>query len=243
MMRIGRIVAILTLFAVAGCAHQPPLPTYPGVSDAEAVKVLADRAHAVHTVSGEGLLTLTRPDGESVRLDTAIVMAPPSKVRVRAWKFGQAVFDLTLNESGVYLVSPEGSSRAEQIKSAGVSAAQLARTWSMLSGGFFDGGDFVTTDRNGTLELRRQVDDQTVLCDVDRPTLTPRSYTLVDPEGRKRFSLTLDKYAMVGAVPWAHRLTAVSDSGTIVLNLRSVDVNGEIGPDAFKPPRRAEKLP
>lgn len=236
--------ASLAVLATAGCtSHGPPLPTYPRLSDAETIHVLAERSHSIHTVTGEGLLTLTRPDGESVRLDAAIVSAPPGKVRLRAWKFGQAVFDLTVNETGVYLITPDESSRKEQIKAAGVSAAQLAKTWSLLSGGYFDGAGLSTTDRGDTLELRRQVDGQTVTCDVDRPTLTPRKYTLIDPEGRGRFSLTLDHYTLVSGVPWPGRMTAVNDGGTIVVTLRTVEINGEVAPEAFKPPRRAEKLP
>lgn len=237
-------VAAWVGLAAAGCAsHGPPLPMYERMSDAESVRVLAERAHAVRTVSGEGLLTLTRPDGESVRLDAAIVSMPPDKVRMRAWKFGQAVFDLTLNESGVYLITPEGSSREEQIKSAGVSAAQLARTWSLLSGGYFDSPGLSVTDRGDALELRREIDGQTVVCEVDRPTLTARQYKLIDPNGRTRFSLSLDQFAMVAGIPWPRRMTAVSDGGTIVVTIRDVEINGEIGPDAFAPPRRAEKLP
>jgi outer membrane lipoprotein-sorting protein len=240
-----RTIVTLGLIAAAGCtSHTPPLPTYPRLSDAESLRVLAERAHAVRTVSGEGLLTLTRPDGESVRLDAVTVSAPPDKVRLRAWKFGQAVFDLTLNDTGVYLITPEDSSHKQQIQSAGVSAAQLARTWSLLSGGYFDGpGLTVSSTGNDDLRLRRQVDGQTVLCDVDRPTLTPRRYTLVDPQGRKRFTLTLDRYTLINGIPWPRRTTAVSDTGTIVVDLRSVDLNTDLPPGAFKPPRRAEKLP
>jgi hypothetical protein len=124
-----------------------------------------------------------------------------------------------------------------------VSAAQLARTWSLLAGGFFDGAGLTTTDRGPTIELRRRVDGQSVVCSVDRATLTPRRYSLVDPQGQERFTLSMDRYAVTGGIPWAHRLTAVSGDGRVVVNLSSVEINGEIGPDAFRPPRRAEKLP
>lgn len=241
-----RRLGITAMFmALSGCAsHGPPLPRYaPNLSDADAIKILSDRAHAVRIMSGEGLLTLVRPNGESVRMDMAIVMQPPGRVRVRAWKFGQAVFDLTMNEAGVYLITPEGSSHAEQIKSAGVSAAQLARTWSLLNGGFFDSPPDEIVDQEAVMELHKKVDGQNMVCRVDRATLVPVQYALVDPQHQTRFTLTLDQYVMVDGIPWAKRLTAVSDSGKIGVVLRTMEINGQIGSDAFKPPRRAEKLP
>src|SRR4051812_32284917 len=156
-------ILLLAAFLAGGCAPKgPPLPTYPLMATDETTRRLAEQSHAVHTVTGEGLLTLNRPDGQSVRLDAAVVMQPPGKVRLRAWKFGQAVFDLTMNDAGVYLITPEDSSRKEQIKSAGVSAAKLARTWSLLSGGFFDQPG-VATVTGDTLQIRRELDGQTVL--------------------------------------------------------------------------------
>jgi len=35
------------------------------------MRIVADRAHAIHSVSAQGMVTLTRADGESVRFDTA----------------------------------------------------------------------------------------------------------------------------------------------------------------------------
>jgi hypothetical protein len=39
------------------------------------------------------------------------------------------------------------------------------------------------------------------------------------------------------------RLVAVSDGGTVEVELREVEVNPELPENAFAPPRRAEKLP
>jgi outer membrane lipoprotein-sorting protein len=239
------LILALPLLAVVGCAFHPapPLPTYPDISQADAIRVLSDRAHAIRTISAEGLLTLTHPDGQSIRLDAAIAISPPDKVRLRAWKFGQAVFDLTLNDTGVYLVSPPDSSQVDQIKSASISAARLARTWSLLFGSFFDDPHLAITTHLSTLDLHLQHDDQNILCTIERATLTPRRYTLIDPDGQQRFSLTLNKYALINNLPWPLRLTAISDAGTLVINLHTVEINADLNPAAFIPPRRAEKLP
>jgi hypothetical protein len=198
----------------------------------------------VHSISGEALLTLTRPDGQSIRFDAALVTEPQAhKARIRAWKFGQAIFDLTMDGRDVYLVSPEKSSRAEDIRKAGVSAAQLTRAWSVLSGGFFDADDLKIEEHDKVLRASRLVDSVEVVCEIERATLVPRKYMIMDDLGRQRFTLTLDRYQIISAIPWAKRMTATSDSGVIKVEFRDVELNGEIPPGAFTPPKRAEKLP
>jgi hypothetical protein len=232
---------------IGGCAKSPPpenIPAYPLMDVPSGLRTLADRAREVHTLSGEGLLTLTRPHGERVRLDAALAMQPPQRTRIRAWKFGHAVFDLTVTPDGVWIVSPDDSQRKEQIRAAGVSAGQLARTWSVLSGGFFDEPGLIPHATDAQLVVRRErPGEPTVVCEVDRRTLTPRHYTLLDDRGRTRFSLALDQYQTFGGVVWPTHLVAKSDGGTVDIALRKVDVNPDLPAAAFTPPRRAEKLP
>jgi outer membrane lipoprotein-sorting protein len=145
----------------------------------------------------------------------------------------------------VWVVSPEDSKRREQIRSAGVSAGQLARTWAVLSGGFFDEGGLKTELTDGRMLVRREASggEPAVVCEVDRRTLTPRKYSMLDDRGATRFTLTMDRYRQFGDVVWPMRLVAVSDGGTVEVELREVDVNPELPGAAFTPPRRAEKLP
>ncbi len=103
--RLSRItIALLFLIGLAGCQSEH-LPTHPLLPAVATQQYLRDQSHQIHTVSAEGSITLTRPDNQSIRFDGAMVMRPPEQARIRAWKLGQAVFDLTLNESGVWLVS------------------------------------------------------------------------------------------------------------------------------------------
>jgi outer membrane lipoprotein-sorting protein len=199
----------------------------------------------VKTLSGEGLITLTRPDGESVRLEAALAMAPPDRARIRAWKLGRAIFDLTVLPDGVWAVAPDDSKRKDQITSAGVSAAKLAKTWSVLSGGFFDSPNLRAEVHGPKLLITRTAaDEPTVTCEVDRATLTPRKYAMLDDKGITRFTLTLDRYRQFpGDVVWPTRLVADSDAGQVEIELRDVEVNPELPPGAFVAPRRAEKLP
>ena len=115
----------------------------------------------------------------------------------------------------------------------------------MLAGGFFaDSHLHVVRSTNSHLLVEKAQSDGTkILCDIDRPTLTPRRYRLLDDKGATRFELTLDRYAQFGDAVWPRRVQAVSDRGEILIDLKAIEINGEIPAQAFKPPRRAEKLP
>ena len=239
---------VVVLALAAGCAprraHEAGLPTFADVDHADALRVLDERARAVRTLSARCDLTLARADGQSVRLDGAVAMAPPDRLRLRAWKFGRAVFDLTLTPDGVWVVTPDDPSRRQKVLPASVSAAHLGREWAMLSGSFFGEEGLRVRDDGGRLVVSKELEGgRGVACDVDRRTLTPRRYRLLDPAGRTRFTLSLAGYRMFDATPWPTRLRAASDDGRISVRLKDVELNADLAPNAFRPPRRAEKLP
>lgn len=233
------------VFLFLGCARIPPaspLPTYEGLDDTEALKVLAQRAEAVKTLSAGCDLTLTRADGQTVRLDGAIAMEPPEKLRLRAWKFGQAVFDLTLTPDGLWVVAPREPGRREKVLPASLSAAQFGREWAVLNGRFFLLPGLSTSGDAKWLNVRRTLEDgRTVVCRVDRATLTPRDYAMRDPQGRLRFRFALGDYRLVDNIPWPTKLAARSGDGKIDIRLKDVELNEGLAPNAFRPPRRAEK--
>jgi outer membrane lipoprotein-sorting protein len=242
--RLGRVCLAAMLLSAPGCAaHKPPpLPTYHGLTDAAALRVLAERAASVEALSGRCDLTLTRADGQSVQLDGAIAMAPPDRLRLRAWKFGQAVFDLTLTPQGLWVMAPEDAGRREKVLPASLSAARFGREWAMLNGGFFLQGDLTTGGDAKWLDVRRRVEDgRTILCRVDRATLTPRQYDMRDPHGALRLRLALTDYRLVSGTPWPMKLNARSGDGHIDIRLKDVELNQDLPPNAFKPPRRAER--
>jgi outer membrane lipoprotein-sorting protein len=267
--------ALITLL-LGGCASHPALPPVHWDTPREAIGILQDRAHAVRTVSATGLLTLTRPNGESVRFDAALVSQPPHRLRLRAWKFGRAVFDLTLTPDGLWMLTPDDPSMKQKVKSAGISAAELARMWSQLSGEFFDRSDLQISVAARRLTLTAPFEDMQVVCRIDSRTLVPLSYMLTDARNMPRFTLSLSDYHLhqlpfppypgerVGEragergqprpptatrpttrselLPYPHRLTAVSDTGSIRLDLQEIELNTALADGAFVPPRRAEKI-
>jgi outer membrane lipoprotein-sorting protein len=269
-----RRALLLISLLMGGCASHPALPPVHWDTPRQAIEILQDRAHAVRTVSATGLLTLTRPNGESVRFDAAIVSQPPRRLRLRAWKFGRAVFDLTLTPDGLWMLTPDDPSMKQKVKSAGISAAELARMWSQLSGEFFDRADLHISLQPNRLTLTAPLEKMQIICQVDSRTLVPLSYALTDAANVPRFTLKLSDYhlhppgpssaeragetdqtapssrpsppadpaASSQKIPYPHRLTAVSDSGSIRLDLQDIDLNTALADRAFVPPRRAEKV-
>jgi outer membrane lipoprotein-sorting protein len=242
-MILRRHLLILLASAAAGCASKEHLPPYPWTTGEAAIRDLSIRAHAVKALSAPATVTLTRPTGDSIRLDAAVAMQPPGYLRLRAWKFNQSVFDLTVNPDGIFLVSPDERSLHDKIRAGGVSAAQLARMWSLLSSTFFDSPDLRAKETATQLLPTAPFEHQTILCEIDRATLTPRRYMLFDDRHRARFALSLSHYVNHAGILYPHELVASSDSGKIEIDLRDVELNSSLAPGAFKPPRRAEKLP
>lgn len=233
----------LGIFLLAGCQHSTPsasLPVQPGANDTVVLRTLAKRANALHTLSGRCDLTLTRPDGQSVHLDAVLDLAPPDRVRLRAWKLGQAVFDLTLLPGGLWVENNSDDTHAPLT----AQTAQWIRQVIWFTGGFFAPPPPSIVSSNSTLLVVRRDASRgaTVQSDIDRATATAERYVLLDAQGRQRFIMTLSQYRDYGGVVWPTRLAASSSDGSrIDVIMQDVQVNQPLPAAAFVPPRRAEK--
>jgi hypothetical protein len=243
---------LLVVALLAGCASSSrPDAKVPWVSwdhtRVDGLRILRQRAAAVKTVSAVGDLTMTRPNGQSVRLDLAMVSRKPGDLRLRAWKLGRAVFDLTLTPDGLWLFTPDDKSLKDQAHAGGLDAAKLARSWRLFNGGFFDSDDIEWSDGYQVQWLRRMVDGMEIICMVRTGTLVPHTYDIYQPTDAKirhsEFTLVLSDYRMIADVPYPFQYEARSRSGTIKINLREVELNSELPQGAFVAPKRAEKLP
>jgi hypothetical protein len=239
------LIALLLL--TVGCAHQPPenLPTYPWTDHLIALRTMADRASQLKTLNCACILNLTRADGQSIRLDGAIAMSIPDKrVRLRAWKFNQAVFDLTLTPEGTWIEMPADPDRRTQVLPASVSAEQLARAISLFGPDILNDPKLQVLDTGGDeFRFRRPADDgQMFIGRVERSTLVIRQYQLLGPSGNLRFTLDLKSYANFDGIVFPTQLVALNDGNRIEVSLRQLAVNQPLPPKAFVPPRRAEKL-
>jgi outer membrane lipoprotein-sorting protein len=248
-LRFGRITTALLLIVVSvaaiGCRPptEPAMPTYAWTNDADAIRRIDERASAVRTVSSTCLITLTRPDGQSVALDGILLSEKPDRLRLQASKFGQKLFDLTLNADGLF-VRIDDPSRKDKVVPASLSAGRFAQEWQMFQGGFFRLPG-LSVDGSGPKQFtaRAQLSDgRRVVCDIDRDTLLPRRYRMFDPQNVERFTLSIPRYRLINGVPYPDLMVALSDQGTIQISQREVELNVELPPAAFKAPRGAEKV-
>ncbi|MCX5689755.1 MAG: hypothetical protein NTV94_08230 [Planctomycetota bacterium] len=247
--------ALLLVLPLGACATR--LPTYPPMSDADALRAIATRLDATRTLSASTDVKLTDARGQTITLDGALAARPPHTARLRAWKLGTPVLDLTILPDGVYAfaASREGASEGAsatsdasnqnpQAKLTALPAAGIAQSVELLSGTYFanatpqpDRSDASILVVSGTALGNSQV-----LCSIDRRTLTPRRFTL--PAGAKAMELRLSDYTLINAVPFAQRIDFLSpDGGSIIIHLHDIELNGDLPAAAFTPPARATRLP
>ena len=243
---LGTLALPLALIAL-GCAPHEPIPTYPPADPHASLQIIRDRWSQRESISGSGAITLDDAKaGGAARLDAAFVFAPPDRARVRAWKFGQAVLDLTVTGEATWLYVPRGGGddRAAQLRAASADAGRAVRDWLGLLFGELDApGASVTASASKLLVTRPARDGALrLVCTIDRATLTPRRYELIDPlTGQRRFDLTLAQYRQAGPTVWPMQIVATSESGRIIVEMRDVRID-DAPPDAFRPPARAERL-
>jgi hypothetical protein len=240
-MTLPRTMTALCLL-LAGCEAEH-IANYPPMSSQQATQILLDRSRSIKSISAQGLITLARPDGQTVRLDAAMAIQPPGNARLRAWKLGQAVFDITLTPQGLWMVAPPEESSGDPPGAFGGNTAAMTRRWLGLLTGTFEDPGLTADDREARLILKRQTNDgATIVCEIDRESLTARRYVLRDGEGRERFTLTLSRYAEFNGIAWPRRIEAISPSGRILIDLHDVEINGALPSGAFHPPGRAVKV-
>ena len=238
-------LSLLAGLALAACAA-PPLPAYPWEGPEKALRILADRAASVRTVSATCTLVLSRPDGEGVSLDGAIAAGGTDRLRVRAWKFGHAVFDLTITPDGLWAWSAEDHPKAAEMLPPEVTAGRIADVWSRAGGALFRGRPLRVEDGGGPRFIAvfpLEPGTGVWACEIDRDTLTVRRCRVVDPSGRDRQTLSLERYAVVNGIVWPTRVQAVGEQGDITIEMDDVQLNSDLPPSAFTPPSRAVKKP
>lgn len=244
-MRISVVASWLLLASAIlnGCASSPPLPAYPAISDTDALATIAERQATVRSISAECDLDLTDAQGQRVSLDGVLVAEPPGSVRLRAWKFGHAVFDLTLKDGKGWVVLPDEGPAAGKMDINKMPAQRVGDALDLLGASFFRtarpaGGDRVTLIARGSA-----LGSDDVTCEIDRLTLTPRRFVVGAEGGTLSSELLLDSYALVVGGVWPMRMRLRSPSGEVVVTVREVELNGEVPAGAFTPPQRAKALP
>jgi hypothetical protein len=218
--------------------NRKPLPVYTPQDAQTSLQILKERTAKIQNIGGEAVIKLTDTKGESVHLDGAFVFQPPTRARLRAWKIGQPVFDLTMREDGVWALASR-----EEARPALKGASDTLRQWLQLLTNDFP-PDSTSEMTDATIIVTRKTGERTsVRAEIDRKTLTTQRF-IFEHEGKSEFVLELSDYRVVAPdIVWPFRMTATSGTGVVLVTSGNVEANGPVPSTAFKPPTKAEKLP
>jgi len=222
-----RVIAAAMLASLGACAS--PLPVYPASGVRESLGVLAERAADLESFTGGGTLTVHNPERGTVTLEAAVVARKPDQLRVRAWKLGRSMADITLDGEEVVEKMDrrvEAGSLTEGLR--GVRAVLLA-----IDERFYANAAELPGTDAATLVVRGVTADGTpMVCEIDRRTLTLREVR-VDRESDEGASFTLEKYREIDGTVWPMRIRAVRGDREATLRLDWVEPNAQIAPGAL----------
>ncbi len=262
--RAAHLLVVACALCCLGCAGRAvewPLPTYAALSAEESLRVIALRQARITSVWAQCDIVLTDADGQRVPLDGVLLAMPLAptgpRVRLRAWKLGRSVLDLTLAEGAVWLVAPENSPLnnrgtpssdlptppADAAASPAQPARRIAAALDFIGPRFFQAATVVGSSATTITAAGPGADNTT--CEIDRATLTPRVFMRGGAEGRSAVAgdLRLSEYRLIGTIPWAHRLRLSGPGGAADVLMSDVELNGDLPAGAFTPPVRARRLP
>lgn len=238
----------------SGCGTQAeftPLPIYTTMSDQDSLQRIAARQSAINTVSARCDLVLTDPQGQTVNLDGALLIMPVTtagpKVRLRAWKLGQTVFDITLTNGEAWLIAPDNPRIKGPDNTTGPVqiSRRIAEALDFIGPEFFESAAIVSSTPTSITAKSATANFTQTICVIDRATLIPQRFTAGDQTASAGLisEIFFYDYRLIGGIPWAHRLHLTSPGGTVVVNMSDVELNAELPPSAFVPPARAKQLP
>lgn len=251
------VVLVGSFLALSGCSPAP-LPRYPLMNARQSLDAMRARSAEIRSVSGRGELGLDDPEHGTVRFEAAFVMRPPQHARVRAWKLGHAVFDLTATPDGVWIYTPEEQATEGVPNPNRSTASPLSATLARTSDALPDwmavlwGHDSPDTREAGTRTTELQ-GPMLVLNDalasggcfrrtVRRATLTTERAEVFDSDGASLFTLDLSDYRELRGVVWPCTIVASSSGGRVTILTRDLVTNAE-SDAAFTPAARSRKLP
>jgi hypothetical protein len=229
-----------TMLTLTGCAAK--LPRYEWAGHEQAMAELVERAERIETIAGSCRIDLRQRGSGGTSLDGALAAQNPGYLRLRAWKFNHAAFDLTMRPDGVWLMT------AEQLQTDGERAmtlrpADIARAWSLLSGEFFRNAQPSSTSAHHHTVIGADAEQSRVRSTIDRRTLVPLRFDYLDDKGESQASLILRDHRRVDEHIWPMRMTFESEHGRVTIQMRELEINREVAPAAFTPPRRAVRQP
>jgi len=211
------------------------------------MQLIAERSARSQTLSSPCRLILADPNTGPTQLDGAIAARMPGFLRIRAWKFSQPVMDITLTPAGLWLYSAQDDESPGNRPSpfASLTAEQLRQAWSLVMGEIpLDSWTWDQTTSQPDITIRQDWESGgSIVCTIDRPTLTLRRCTVTRSTDATVLTLTLDRYQAIEQVAVPTRVIMQSQHGTITILLDDVSLSEELPPTAFDAPRRAVRQP
>lgn len=239
---------MLSLWACAGCAQSIPRISWEG--PVQAMNIMSQRDRSIRSFSTTGRLRLLSKEGQ-IEFTTAIVAKPPSHLRMRAWKFSQAIFDITMNADGLFVWTKKGNASdggnaATRSQVERLTHESLIQAASLLPGFcHYADWEFVNVDDRTLLIQEKASHPQSgrLRCGIDKSTLTRTRCEYWDGQGESRQTLLFDQYRSFGDIVWPMHLEGSGEAGSFELVFDRVELNTDLPQRAFSPPRRAVKQP
>lgn len=235
------IAAVFILTLLGGCG--PPLPVYAPMSSVDSIRTISQRQSTLRRISAECTVLLVDKDGTRASLDGVLIAQWPDRLRIRVWKLGQAVFDLTLIDGETWLLQPRHKRAGTGLDAKNLPTQQLRDAWGLLGDSYFKTA--VPIEEYGDLLLTRGnlFGVEGIKCEIDLTTLTPSRFTLPSESDKPAQQLLLSHYLSTDKHVWPGRIELNDQNGALIIRFRNVEINNSIPPTAFTPPRRAKRLP
>lgn len=242
--------ALLFATTLLGCRSAPPgdeVPRYEGLTYQEIIVMLANQADAIQTFSASGVLRLDDPERGSVTLDVALLAEGEDRLRLRAWKLGRAVFDLTRDGDALWLWTSDTRDQTHD-PAPPINAEQVGIGWSLLSGRRFTQPPQGIEPGN-PLTLTYLLDEPSgtvARMQIDRETATVQRCEVLTRDQTVQQTILPDRYRLIDGQAIATRIVSsgpAADAPAFTLELTEIEINIELPATAFTPPRAAQRQP
>ncbi len=223
------------------------LPTYEWRDAEHAIQRINNRTKKVRTVSVEYEGTIKKTEDRPIRIKAVLVVSLPNLLRLRAWKLGNAVFDLTITEDGVWWWSANADVEQDQWILREESFSGVEDVGRLIGCTQFDLNYTDVRDIGaGLVEFRRLSDsssDSLEVAVVDRRTLTVREFQFRSSGKLVPRRLILSNYRVFeDGVVFPTFVKAIGPEGWIAFRVHAVHLNEPLAHTAFQPPRRAARI-
>ena len=168
------------------------------------------------------------------------------RFRLRAWKLNQTIFDLTATPDGTFIVANE-----EMKKKAPEAEQDLAKLTDQL-GALLSGPNYREANLSLSnpgfgsdvplLESTISASWDSGFGEINRRSLTPERFAFYKSDAGLPDIGLQTVYSVYDGLYWYRRVVVIGDFGEIEMTFRDVELNGELNPRAFRPPRRAVRV-